>query len=140
MKHITRIFIVTLLCLLAGCGGYDHPNFPKVPVNFYIYPNDISFYNLNWAGGHEYFTGGVQGIIVFRVDDWSFTAFDRACPYDWDHEESWIWVEPDGITLKCQRCNSMFSILDGGRISGPSKYPLKLYFTKFDGMRLRVHS
>ena len=87
-----------------------------------------------------YFTGGVNGVVVYRLSDWEFTAFDRACPHDWEHEDSWIWVEPDGITLKCERCGSVFNILDGGIISGPSKCPLKPYFTKYDGMRLRVHS
>jgi nitrite reductase/ring-hydroxylating ferredoxin subunit len=140
MKPTKNIFFISLFSLLFSCGGYDHPDFPKVPVNFYIFPNDLMYYNLNWAGGYEYFTGGVNGVVVFRIDDWSFSAFDRACPHDWDREDSWIWIEPDGITLRCQKCNSMFSILDGGRISGPSKYSLKPYFTKFDGLILRIHS
>jgi nitrite reductase/ring-hydroxylating ferredoxin subunit len=141
LKPTTKLLLISLLFLLLGCGKYECNNFPRVSVSLPpIYPNDVMYYNLNWAGGHENFTGGVQGIVVFRVDDWSFTAFDRACPYDWDHEDSWIWVEPDGITLKCQLCHSMFSILDGGIISGPSECPLRQYFTRFDGMILRVRS
>ena len=139
MKQLARIFLGILLCLLIGCGKNENP-IPKVYVNFWIYPNDVSYLDLNYYGGHMYFTGGVSGIVVYRLGDWEFTAFDRACPYDWDHEDSWIWVEPDGITLRCQRCNSLFNILDGGVITGPAKFPLRQYYTKFDGMRLRVHS
>jgi nitrite reductase/ring-hydroxylating ferredoxin subunit len=126
--------------LTASCGGYDNPGFPRVTVNFYVRPDEVSCLNLNYIGGHEYFTGGVDGIVVYRLGNWEFTAFDRACPYDWDTEGSWIWVEPDGITLKCQKCESLFNILDGGVITGPSKYSLKQYYTNYDGMRLRVHS
>ena len=111
-----------------------------MPVNFTIYPNEVTYLNLNYPGGHEYLTGGVNGIVVFNIDGWSFSAFDRACPHDWDDPDSWIWVEDDGITLKCQKCGSLFNILDGSVIIGPSTYPLKQYYTKYDGWKLRVHS
>jgi nitrite reductase/ring-hydroxylating ferredoxin subunit len=114
---------------------------PKVPVNFTIYPNDATYLDLNYFGGHMYFTGGVNGIVVYRVNEYSFTAFDRACPYDWDDKsEPRVSVEDDGITLRCEKCGSMFGILDGGIIKGPAKYPLKQYKINYDGMRLRVHS
>ena len=133
------ILLGLFCCLGASCYRNDNP-IPKVPVNFYINPNDVLYLNLNYIGGHEYFTGGVSGVVVYRLGDWEFTAFDRACPHDWDEDDSWIWVEPDGITLRCQKCQSLFNILDGGLITGPSKYPLRQYYTRFDGMRLRVHS
>ena len=139
MKHITRIFLAILLCLPIACDGYDD-GMPRLPVNFYIYPNSVSYLDLNYYGGHMYFTGGLQGVVVYRIDNWSFTAFDRACPYDWDHEDSWIWVEDNGLILRCERCGSQFSILDGNVITGPSRFRLRQYYTKFDGMILRVHN
>jgi nitrite reductase/ring-hydroxylating ferredoxin subunit len=138
--RLSRFFLTALLCLLICCKGYDHPNFPKVPVNFYINPNEVYYLDLNYYGGHMYFTGGVNGVVVYRLSEWEFTAFDRACPHDWDTPEAYVVVESNGITLKCNKCGSVYNILDGGKISGPSKYPLKQYFTQFDGMRLRVHS
>jgi len=139
LKQLIRIFCGILFCLAADCGGYKHP-LPPVRVDFTINPNDVFYLNLNSWGGHEYFKGGVCGVVVYRLDEWSFTAFDRGCPYDWEEPDSWIWVCDDGITLQCTKCGSMFNILDGGVITGPSKYALKRYYTKYDGMRLRVHS
>ena len=137
---LKSLFLLGIFCCLAAnCGKYEHP-IPKVRVDFYIYPDEVTYLNLNYIGGHEYLTGGVSGVVVYRLGNWEFTAFDRACPHDWDEDDSWIWVEPDGITLKCQKCNSLFKILDGAVISGPSKYPLKQYYTRYDGIRLRVHS
>jgi len=140
MKHYSKLFLGIILSLIVGCKGYDHPDFPKVPVNFYIYPNDVSYYDLMYHGGHMYFTGGVNGIVVYRLGDWEFTAFDRACPNDWDKSDAYVAMESSGIILKCNRCGSTYNILDGGKVSGTSKYPLKQYFTKYDGMRLRIHS
>ncbi|MCL2435244.1 MAG: hypothetical protein FWD09_03775 [Lentimicrobiaceae bacterium] len=139
MRRLTRIFAVIFLCLATGCDKEPHP-VPPVYVNFYIYPNDVTYLDLNYYGGHMYFTGGVDGVVVYRLDGWSFIAFDRACPYDWEDIDSWIWVEDNGIILRCEKCGSQFSILDGGVITGPSRFPLRRYYTKFDGMILRVHS
>jgi len=141
MKHFFRIFLAVIFFFVLGCEGYKHPNIPNVSVNFWIYPNDVSYLDLNYYGGHMYFTGGVNGIVVYRLNDAEFRAFDRACPHDWDDEdEPRISVEPDGITLKCEKCGSIFNILDGGVITGPAEFTLKQYHTKYDGMRLRVHS
>jgi len=139
MKY--RFFLAILFLLATSCGGYDHPNFPKVPVDFSLYPDDALVINLNYIGGHEYFTGGVNGVVVFRIDQWSFSAFDRACPHDWDHvDEPRVWVEEDGITLRCEKCKTLYNILDGSVITGVSKYPLKPYYTNYDGVKLRIYS
>ena len=137
MLILLGIFLTTTL----GCEGYKHPTLPGVQVSFTIFPNDVAYYELTLYGGHMYFTGGVNGVVVYRLNEWDFTAFDRACPFDWDDEEEpRVSVENDGITLKCEKCGSMFNILDGGVIKGPSRYALKRYYTNYDGMRLRIHS
>ena len=145
MKSAYRIPIVVFCVLLLafcllGCKKHRNP-FPKVAVNFTIYPNDATYLDLNYFGGYMYFTGGINGIVVYRLDEWTFLAYDRACPHDWDDpDEPRVAVEDNGITLKCEKCGSMFGILDGGIIKGHAKYPLKQYYTNYDGMKLRVHS
>ena len=140
MKLIPRIILVLFFCLGASCGKNPNP-IPNVYVDFWIYPDDVMYVNLNYYGGHEEVTGGVNGIVVYRIDQNSFSAFDRACPYDWDDiDEPRVEVEKDGITLRCKKCKTMYNILDGGVISGPSKYPLKQYYTFYDGWRLRIHN
>ncbi|MCL2246598.1 MAG: Rieske 2Fe-2S domain-containing protein [Lentimicrobiaceae bacterium] len=136
MKRFIIFFLI--FCLSVGCERNNNP-IPHVRVDFKIYPNEVSYLNLNYIGGHEYVSGGVSGIVIFRISDWEFSAFDRACPHDWEDPDSWIWVE-NGITLKCQKCGSLYNILDGSVLMGPSKYSLRQYYTKFDGMVLRVHS
>ena len=142
MKKIWKFtfFILTIAVLFVRCGGYEHETIPNVRVNFTIYPDDVTYYNLNFIGGYEYFTGGVAGIIVYRIDMSTFIAFDRACPYDWEEPEAWLWVEESGLTICDQHCGSRFNILDGSVINGPARFPLKYYKTNYDGRRLRIHS
>ena len=140
MKQITRIFLGFSLCLLIGCERNDCITI-RIPVDFYIYPNEVSYLDLNYFGGHMYFTGGVNGIVVYRISEYiGFSAFDRACPHDWRDAEAYIVVEDDGITLKCRKCGSLYNILDGGVITGVAKFPLKQYYTKYDGYKLKIHN
>jgi len=134
------IFILLSFLLLVSCNGYEHETIPTVQVDFSIYPNDVTYYSLNHYGGHMYFTGGVRGIIIYRLDQYTFMAYDRACPYDWEDDDSWIWVEESGLTLIDSCCGSRFNVLDGSVVNGPAIYSLKHYSTTFDGVKLRVYN
>ena len=136
--------LLIILCLAAPllvcCDMYNHPTIPNAKVDFIVYPNDVMYYRLNTYGGYEYFTGGVNGIVVYRLDEWTFMAYDRACSYDWEDHESWLWVAPDGLRLVDSLCGSTFTILDGNVLGGPAIYPARRYATRFDGARLRIYS
>ena len=136
-------FIVTAILMglfLTTCETTYHPTIPYKKVDFTIYPNDVMYYRLNTYGGYEYFTGGVSGIVVFRLDEWTFKAYDRSCSYDWEEPTSWLWMHPNGITLIDSLCGSIYNVLDGTVISGPAKWPLREYHTRYDGMQLRIYS
>lgn len=138
MRKLLSMFFFSV-CTMLACDTYNHPSIPYRKVDFTIYPNDVMYYKLNTYGGYEYFTGGVNGIVVYRLDEWTFHAYDRACPYDWDAHESWIKVHPNGIMLIDSVCGSVFNILDGNVISGPARWPLRKYNTRYDGQSLRVY-
>ena len=137
---LLRSLIFVALLLSFGCTKYKGP-LPNVYVDFKINPDLDIHYDLHLIGSHAYVTGGVNGIVIYRLSMDAFTAFDRACPHDWDApEEPRVFVESNGITLKCEKCETTYNILDGGKIKGASKYPLKQYFTTYDGVILRVRS
>lgn len=141
MHRVQYICMWLLIAILySGCGGYEHETIPTVKVNIMIYPDDITYAGLNYIGGHEYLTGGVAGIVVYRLDWTTFMAYDRACPYDWEDQDAWIKVDESGIILVDEHCTSRFSILDGAVIKGPAQYPLKFYKTTYDGKRLHIYN
>ncbi|MCQ2283304.1 MAG: hypothetical protein MJZ57_00215 [Bacteroidales bacterium] len=138
MKKLV-VFLFLLVPLFFGCDIYNNP-IPYVKVDFTIYPNDVMYHQLINYGGYVYLTGGVNGIIVYRLDDWTFFAYDRACPHDFENPDSWLYVAPDGLRLVDSLCGSTYNILDGSVLSGPSLYPARKYNTRFDGVRLRIYS
>ncbi len=139
-RNFKSLFCAFLIAFFVGCSGYEHDTIPTVLVDFTIYPNDITHQNLNHYGGYEYYTGGVAGILIYRLNDWSFCVYDRACPHDWQSASGWIWVDESGLTASCKSCSTMFNILDGSVISGPSRFPLKYYRYSFDGVIMRVRN
>ncbi|MBW6496941.1 MAG: Rieske 2Fe-2S domain-containing protein [Bacteroidales bacterium] len=103
---------------------------------------DISstFYiELNGIGGWANLSGGYRGIVVYRWSYDEFRAFDRACPHHPYDECAIIEVEDPPIA-KCHCCGSMFLLIDGSVVQGPSKYPLKQYPTFFQYPNLQISS
>lgn len=137
---VKLLFLIVMVLLCCGCKDIYHETIPYKHVDFTIYPNDPMYWRLNTYGGYEYFTGGVSGIVIYRLDEWNFYAYDRACSHDWEKVDSWIWVHPNGIMLVDSLCGSTFNILDGSVIYGPARLPLRQYYTVYDGAQLRVYS
>ena len=138
MKKV--LFFVLTLFIMSGCGEYVHPTIPRRAVDFYIHLDDSRYQNLLNYGGYVYLTGGVNGLIVYRLTEDMFMCYDRACPYDWQDENAWIWVADDGLTLYCTKCGSRFNILDGSVVNGPAEYQLCKYNAYFDGFRVRIYN
>ena len=137
---LSKFQFVLLACFIMSCDYNTNP-IPPVCVDFTIYPNEVTYLDLNYDGGHMYFVAGVNGVVVYRISEMlGFSAFDRACPYDWEDKEAYLVVNESGIILECRKCGSLYNILDGSVIKGSSKYPLRQYYSKYDGMRLRIHS
>jgi len=130
MKKLV-IIIFGLMLLLHSCRPYRHEILPYVPVNFTVYLTDPGFMVLQNPSTYVYVTGGIAGIILYRLDAMTFLAYDRACPYDWDLTTDLLMV--NGLTISCASCGSIFSILDGTVIRGPSNYGLLPYKVVFNG-------
>ncbi len=81
---------------------------------------------------------GVNGILLFRLEEWQFNAFDRTCPFQ---PEDNCAVDFDDTELKavCPCCGSEFELFFSGHVQkGPARRPLKQYRTVIEGNRLRI--
>jgi nitrite reductase/ring-hydroxylating ferredoxin subunit len=139
MKY--RIFylflvLVTLNLLLGSCRKDNVTNrVPYVYVNFLLYPNSLDYIP---TGGWVYSTGGYRGIVIYRMTEDQFFAYDRCCPYDPENIHARVIIESTGITVVDTVCGSRFLLTDGYPFKGPSRSPLLQYRTSFDGERLSI--
>jgi hypothetical protein len=135
------IFFLIILLITGSCKKDKNENYrdiPNVYVSFYLQPDGIDFIPPN--GWKIYDNQGYRGVLIYRIDQFTFNAFEMACPYDAEKETARVQVAPSGIILIDSTCMSAYNILDGMPAGGPSSIPLKQYFTEYVGGMLHVYN
>lgn len=135
-------FFLTLLFLVSCISSCNDKNqvVPYIYVNFTLSVFDPEFADLVVPGNSITVTGGVNGILIYRISEVDFAAYDRTCTYDIE-EGCQVKVDDSGIfAVDTLCCHSQYLLLDGSVTRGPATYPLKRYNTSFDGTYLRVYN
>ena len=165
MKRILHLLILiplaAVLLGLHGCDKYpENPHRPSTPFRFSIYPNTLQYQELNFTSGWIYVTSEVEstsrGIIIYRLSDNEFLAYDRLPPNEPDActdsqgNTTRLVVDFPFVVDLCN--NAYYNILNGQIIvaepdmvpifpldEGPI-YPLIQYHTLYDGNKLTVYN
>jgi len=140
-KYLFLISFFVSIILMPSCDkNKDYDEIPFAYVNFRIYPNSTMYWRLNSPNGWEKVAANdpSRGIIVYRLSENEFMAYERTCPYDPLDPEAIIDGEDFSITVACPTCGSEYILLDGTPFKGPAKRPLKQYHTSYDGNSLHV--
>lgn len=162
MKRILKYVILALLPLMGhGCRQIpENPNAPHAYINFTINLNDYRYQDLWVTSGWMYLTSEVEstsrGIIVYRLSDNEFFAYDRIPPNypnactDSQGNTTRLVVDFPFVVDHCN--NAYYNILNGEIIIGEDPdmipsfigdeiiYPLIQYHTSYDGVRLRIYN
>lgn len=148
-----------LLPSLHGCEKYpENPNRPLLPDRIEINLSDYQYYNLRFVSGWEYIKAPVEstsrGIIVYRMSDTEFLAYDRMPPNEPDActdsqgNTKRLVVDFPFVVDNCN--NAYYNILNGQIIiaepdkipsfptDGTTIYPLIQYHTNYDGNKLTI--
>ena len=146
-------FILFIATFVTGCKKDRNDVIPDVYVDFYISLNDPQFFDLTASGNAVYVSASTNnlgekaagydnnGIIIFRVSEDEFYAYDRTCPYDYAVNGKSIQVNiTDLIYAVCPECGTKYALPNFGTpLSGfVGTYPLKNYKTYFDGLNIHV--
>lgn len=111
-------------------------------VNFALLSGSAQFFPLNNIGGSIYVSGyGLNGIVIYRVNQNQFVAFERSCTYDGcNNAKAKVWVQTGNGSMRDSVCASVFNIADGSIQQGPASIPLYQYHTSWDGNQLQVYN
>jgi hypothetical protein len=121
---------------------------PTAPVSLTIDLNLPSNQHLNVAGGHSYFTGGVNGVLVIHDYDDNWYAFERTCAYQPLNACSNIWMDTNNVNLRCGEyesgafkacCESRF-MFNGFPSKGPAQGRLAQYKIQRNGNTLFINN
>ena len=135
------VFIALIVIGLWSCNKDKNNNYidiPNVYINITLFPDGIDFIPPNGWKVYEY--EGYRGVLIYRIDQFTFNAYEMACPYDAALECARVEVDGSGILLIDSCCMSTYNILDGMPAGGPSTLPLKQYFAEYDGAQLHVYN
>jgi len=135
-----KIFsIITFIILSFGCSSDVEPNqlLPNIQVDQTVDLSLPQYVNLLVPGGWvDDISGGVNGIVLYRIKTNEYKAFDRACPQN----NCTTKMTFDGsIKLKCSCHNRKFSILDGSPQTNGIIYSAREYrVSLISGSILRI--
>ena len=128
--------LIFISVLFVSCRKDSSENrVPYVPVDIQLYLNSLDYIPV---GGWTYVTGGNRGIVVYRMTEVDFMAYDRTCPYDPENLAAKVIMEATGTTVIDTICGSRFWLNDGIPFAGPSRSPLLQYNTNYDGTYLYI--
>jgi len=149
---IKQFFIsMAIITLLFSCEKKKNDVIPDEYIDFTIdildYPalesftgsvtvdaTDMRIPDRKYAGGYN-----GNGIIIYRSLPDEFNAYDRTCPHDYAVNNLSVKVNIDFLEAVCPQCSTHYALSSFGTpSSGPGKYPLKNYKTRFDGRYLKV--
>ncbi len=139
MNKLVKYYSILFFAFLFSHCKKSSDAVPNVAVDLYVYATDPAFAPLNAVNGSQYFTGGSNGIVVFRKSQTEFMAYDRQCTYR-VADKYQVTVDNSGLIAVDSKCSSKFLLTDGSPNSGPASVPLKRYQTSFDGSVLHIYN
>jgi len=134
---IKKILICAFLIFSAiSCENDNMDIIPNVPFTVTLDSNVL----LSIGTGSAVISnnGGVKGLIIYKLSDYEFQAFDRLCTY-YPADTAAVLLDNLSMTATCPKCKSVYQINLYGQVNkGPAKYALKQYQTLLTGGRLQI--
>lgn len=141
MGKLRIIFLLFVILTFSACRRDRNNIIPNVLVDIEFNINNPQYINLTAVGGSMYLSGGSRGIVIYRLSQDEFSAFDRHCPYNPSDDCGQVSIDSSSsLILKDVCCGSQFLITDGSVHSSPATNSLKRYQTFFDGTILRIYN
>ena len=144
---ITSIVLLGSFFVITACGtkNDDQPLIPYAPVNLSINLTNQQYVRLLSDNGAVTLpvtgpagSGGVKGVIVVRISQGIFFAFERNCPYQPYASCALVSLDRNSrLFMRDSCCNSQFD-LRGQITGGPTPRPLKQYSTSVQGSLLNI--
>jgi hypothetical protein len=121
-KNNLRLVVASALVIIST-AAYAQGSFSTITVNL----NYPQYQKLKLDGGFIYMQGGLKGLILYRANENSYLAFERACPYHPGAGCAIVSVDASTLFMIDRCCNSSFNFSDGYPTGGPAERPLIQY-------------
>lgn len=133
-------FWLMLLSLVACSRDLSDDPIPIIPFADVVINLGLpDYFSLQTDGGFkELNTGGVRGIILYRVNSATYFAYERNCSFRPNEACATVNVHSSGLFMTDPCCNSSFNFSDGNPTGGPAWRQLQRYRTQLSGSTLTI--
>jgi nitrite reductase/ring-hydroxylating ferredoxin subunit len=133
-------FWLILLSLVACTRDLSDDPIPIIPFADVVINLGLpDYFSLQTDGGFkELNTGGVRGIILYRVNSATYFAYERNCSFRPNEACATVNVHNSGLFMTDPCCNSSFNFSDGNPSGGPAWRQLQRYRTQLSGSTLTI--
>lgn len=134
---------IVFLSMLMACD----PQLTDDPIPLVTFQDEVcnlalpSYSPLRLDGGFVQLKNiGLRGVIVYRVSETTFRAYERNCSYHPNEAGSTVDIHTSNLYMIDTSCGSTFNFSDGQPTGGPAWRPLRQYYTKVQGNILTITS
>jgi hypothetical protein len=128
---------ISILVFFACESSEPEDQIPFALVNETINLTNQQYLNLQFNGGHVNIDGGVRGIIIYRVSETEYRAFERNCSFEPLNTCARVEVDGSNLFMIDACCSSSFDF-NGFPTGGPANLPLRQYQTLLQGNFLTI--
>ena len=125
-----KLAAIFVFFIVIDTSVFAQASFPPVTINL----NYPQYQRLRLDGGYQYVDDvGMRGVILYRLDESTYIAYERLCSFEDD-----VIVSVDGSGLFMKGCQSTYDFSDGRPSGGPAFKPLLRYRTSLTGQTLVI--
>lgn len=134
-----RFLLIGMISLVLFTCESSEPEdqIPLALVSETINLTNQQYLNLQFNGGHVNIDGGVRGIIIYRVSETEYRAFERNCSFEPLNTCARVEVDGSNLFMIDTCCSSTFDF-NGFPTGGPATLPLRQYQTLLQGNFLTI--
>ncbi len=137
MKELS-IWIALIIVVSCEPDRSDDPipytPFPDIVINL----NLPQYSTLYADGGYVTISGGVRGIILYRLNSSSYFAYERNCSFHPNDACATVDIDISGLYMIDPCCGSTFSFATGMPTGGIAWRPLRQYQTSLNLNELTI--
>jgi nitrite reductase/ring-hydroxylating ferredoxin subunit len=138
IRNLLLLFLSMRTLMACTPDLSDDPIPPGIFSPLTINLNLSAYQDLKIKGFIEVNDIGVRGVILYKVNESTYHAYERNCSYHPNDACATVSVDASTLFMIDYCCNSTFDFDTGNPTGGPAWRPLRRYETSLTGQTLTI--
>lgn len=140
LRLLGLVMTISWVLITQGCS--DEPSDDSIPfvpfASKILQLNNPQYQNLQTFRYIVLNDIGVQGVIVYKVDNANYIAYEQNCSFEPNNACAYVQPDASHLFMVDHCCGSTFEFATGLPTGGPAWRKLRRYATTLDGSELTI--